>query len=72
METEHTITVSNNNGLTRELDIVVLTESDFLHDDYNSYPVVEEQITEVYYNGLDITDKLSCEFIDDIYENCSF
>ena len=70
--TEQNITISNNHGVTRELHIIHVTETDYIYDDYNSYPEVESFISEVYYKGVEITDKLSYDFIQWIEENYSF
>ena len=58
--TEQNITISNNHGVTRELHIIYVTETDYIYDDYNSYPEVESFISEVYYKGVEISDKLYC------------
>lgn len=70
--TGHDITISNNHGVTRELYIIYVTETDYIYDDYNSYPELESFISEIYYKGEEISDKLSYDFIQWIEENYSF
>jgi len=70
--TVHDITISNNHGVTRELHIIYVTETDYIYDDYNSYPEVESFISEIYYKGEEISDKLSYDFTQWIEENYSF
>ena len=69
METIHCITVTNNNGIERELTVALRTEEVVFYDDYNAYPQQDEQdITYVEYKGISIEDKLSYDYIDYLLE----